>query len=252
MQTFLPLFHRSRVLVRLTEVRVPLMVNRAVRPLINLLRGSERHLWAHISQNLEHIESKQQLHLPSRKNEQKWCTRLQLFGETSVKLTSRRVWKQIHSMWLLYKVHQLHFYAVRHGVLVCPRRRRTIVLSSRGFNIEKPSKDAHGFPVVLAVSVEPRRKVSRWEWRSWSQMELIWDQLLSDWLLFVRREGSWFGLSPSGWLLDPPYDSANRSSWRPKSVVGEEEEGGNSTRTRKRQTQGETPLNGGGRRIPYI
>lgn len=39
------------------------------------------------------------------------------------------------------------------------------------------------------------------ERRSWHLMEFIWDQLLSDWLLFVCREGLWIRLDPFGWLL---------------------------------------------------
>lgn len=83
---------------------------------------------------------------------------------------------------------------------VFSRRRRIKVLSSRRFNIEKTSNHVHEFPVVCPEEQSQLNQEGKSPGdlpRERPHMEFIWDELLSDWLLFVCREGSWFRLNPS-------------------------------------------------------
>lgn len=79
-------------------------------------------------------------------------------------------------------------------MLVCPRRLRTKVLSSRRLNIAKTSNHAHGFRVVWPEEQSQLNQEGKSPSdfpRERPDMEVKWDELLSDWLLFVCREGSW-------------------------------------------------------------
>lgn len=101
---------------------------------------------------------------------------------------------------------------------VCPRTRRTIVLRSRRFNIEKNKQACTWIQRCLA-------SLSWTKGGSFQVTSQARQQIMASYRVY--KGWSCFRLNPSGWLLlDPTYDSANTSSWCPDSVIRRVKKGG--------------------------